>query len=246
MKKLSTENIIKFFIFVTLVTGIVLLITELTKDKDNGTNPPGTNPPGTNGTNPPGTNGTNVTNPDPKISEEAQIFLDKHNEYRLNAEYPLLKWSKSLENQATEYAKQLNSTNTFVHGNYYNTNCKGNGYSDECGQNISRITGGSEIMTADAVDRWYNECVNYNNVPTTENDMKKYIKSGKQIGHYTQVMWKDAKLVGCGIRGSIGNCLYDTGNVLGQYESNVPKPGRGKCNKTTKMINGAGRFMKQK
>ena len=43
-------------------------------------------------------------------------------------------------------------------------------------------------------------------------------------GHYTQLMWRDAKKVGCGIsdNSQIAACLYDIGNEIGEFGNNVP------------------------
>jgi hypothetical protein len=80
---------------------------------------------------------------------------------------------------------------------------------------------------SDMVEMWYGEEKNYN-----------YSKPGFSMttGHFTQVVWKTAKQVGCGycpncvVNTSIGSCngifvcQYDSGNMIGQFTKNVPPP----------------------
>ena len=46
-----------------------------------------------------------------------------------------------------------------------------------------------------------------------------------EVFHYTQVVWKGVKKVGCGMVGNVSNYLYDRGNLLGDFPGNVPPPG---------------------
>lgn len=85
---------------------------------------------------------------------------------------------------------------------------------------MEKVTGGSAGV--DAVDRWYAECPNYKSVPSKPSDFT----GGPEIGYYTQVVWKDAKKVGCAAVGSIAACLYDYGNMLGEFDIDVPPPGK--------------------
>ena len=62
---------------------------------------------------------------------------------------------------------------------------------------------------------WYNEVQNYN--------YNGDYQSGK--GHFTQLVWKGSKNLGCGIacgKGCYVTCnYYPAGNYLGMFESNV-------------------------
>jgi pathogenesis-related protein 1 len=78
-------------------------------------------------------------------------------------------------------------------------------------------------MTA-AVDAWYDEVSNYNyNTGTSIN--------GNEIGHFTQVVWKDTTAIGCGstycsnLGGTFYVCdYYPPGNYAGEYTANVLPP----------------------
>jgi len=71
------------------------------------------------------------------------------------------------------------------------------------------------------------------------------VYNGKEIGHYTQVVWADNDLVGCGWHDCGGNnmqlvCRYSTGNIISQsvYQpgssESKPKPTTVKKTTTTK------------
>jgi hypothetical protein len=73
-----------------------------------------------------------------------------------------------------------------------------------------------------AIDVWYNEVSKYN-----------YNRPGfsPATGHFTQVVWKSTKSIGCakkfcpGSNWTIYICNYDPpGNYQGQYEKNVLPP----------------------
>lgn len=64
------------------------------------------------------------------------------------------------------------------------------------------------INAADVVSAWADEAQDYHYASNT------YCKAGKQCGHYTQVVWRDTKQVGCGMslcpnQAQIWVCNYD-------------------------------------
>lgn len=134
-------------------------------------------------------------------------WIKKHNFYRSKVGYPGLNWSEELAQQSERYAKQLNSSGEFKHGDYNNSNC----FQKKCGQNLEKTIGVN--ASVNAVDNWYNECNKYTG------------KFSEDAGHYTQLIWKDAKKVGCASVGTIAACLYDKGNILGEFVENVPEMG---------------------
>ena len=146
----------------------------------------------------------------PKINEENWLY--EHNKYRKRLNHPLLVWNKNLENQSSKYAALLKNTNIFKHGDYCNPICRGskcNNHGFRCGQNLEK-TFGYIPTPATVVNNWYNECKKYEGKPSEDS------------GHYTQLIWKNAKQVGCSIQGDISACLYDTGNILGEFGKNIP------------------------
>jgi hypothetical protein len=158
-------------------------------------------------------------NGDGKSDDMVQVWLNAHNKYR--GDNNKLSWDFDLAKQAESYATKLSNSNSFAHGDLCNKNCTGSACAggSKCGQNLEKASG--KVVIGQAVDRWYNECSNYKLAPTTPEEFR----SQGEVFHYTQVVWKDAKKVGCGTVGGISNCLYDRGNILGNFSDNVPPPG---------------------
>jgi uncharacterized protein YkwD len=78
-----------------------------------------------------------------------------------------------------------------------------------------------------ASQSWYGENANYNYTTGTS------IVSGQVIGHFTAMIWKNAKYIGIGVSEAYVNGYYvavvvteysPVTNVLRQYIQNVPKP----------------------
>lgn len=148
---------------------------------------------------------------------DCQAWLDAHNKYR---DTPLT-WDTNLASQAKEYSGKLNSIGSIHHGDLCNPNCTGSSCSGghTCGQNLEQSP--EPVDAGSAVDRWYNECSMYKSPPTTPGEFNKQ----GEVFHYTQVVWKGTKKVGCGMVGNVSSCLYDRGNLLGDFHENVPPPG---------------------
>ena len=104
----------------------------------------------------------------------------------------------------------------------------GNSYNNQwLGQNLY-VCGGMTPTADSVLEGWYTEEeVNYDyNTGTSKN--------GGVIGHFTQVVWKNSKQIGCaiaqgnwsGYRNSYYVCCnyFPGGNILGQYTKNVDKP----------------------
>lgn len=147
---------------------------------------------------------------------EIQQWLQAHNHYRNLHGVPSVTWSATVALSAQAWA---------------NT-CPSNHSSSGYGENIVFAT---YIMTIpNVVKLWYDEepLYDYNNPgfsPAT--------------GHFTQVVWKSTKEIGCGYRGGCGGswpnvwvCQYDpAGNYTGSFADNVfpkssPPPPPGKVN----------------
>jgi glioma pathogenesis-related protein 2 len=125
--------------------------------------------------------------------------LSKHNALRAKHGVPALSWSGKLANTAQEWANKC----VFEHSN--------NGL----GENLAQ---GDGFPPAQFVQDWYDEIGQY--------DFNNPGFSGG-TGHFTQVVWKDTKQVGCGIAqcdgGALLVCNYSpAGNMEGQYPDNVP------------------------
>uniref|UniRef100_A0A0K0DZE9 SCP domain-containing protein n=1 Tax=Strongyloides stercoralis TaxID=6248 RepID=A0A0K0DZE9_STRER len=117
---------------------------------------------------------------------------------------------KALEKQAQNYANKLAKDNRgLVHS-------KSNG---KYGENLAWGSGSnSKSIALKSPQMWYDEYKLYNFNKAT-------FSSG--TGHFTQVVWKGSKSIGCGIAKSNGGgtftvCQYKpAGNMMGQFKQNV-------------------------
>ena len=139
------------------------------------------------------------------ISEsDANTLLNTHNAYRAKHCVPNLTWSPQLAAQAQAWADQCPSTG-FKHSDGWNKQ-------PPYGENLAW---GTNRPAKNAVDAWYGEISSYNfNTP----------KYSNAVGHFTQVIWRESKQLGCGMSVCNGQnywvCQYSpSGNW------NVDKPG---------------------
>jgi len=135
----------------------------------------------------------------------AERFVDAHNRVRAKHCAPPLAWSPKLAQVAQSWANKLRDKGcVFGHsGGQY-------------GENLAAGTAG--VLDPEAtVKMWYDEIAKYR-FPDGGFSM--------QTGHFTQVVWRGTKQVGCGHVSCKGNdiwvCNYDpAGNWDGQYRENV-------------------------
>lgn len=148
--------------------------------------------------------GSNSRPPSEGLSDKIEAILAEHNKYRAEVGVPPLQWSENLAASAQQWANHLAVTGTF------------NQHSG-AGENLANSTAGAYSVTQ-LIDLWGNE--------------KQYFKNGifpdvstttdwKNIGHYTQVIWRNTREVGCGLASGHGNdvlvCQYNpAGNFIGQ------------------------------
>ena len=137
-------------------------------------------------------------------------LLDRHNLYRSKHQAPALTRLTALETIAQAYSEKLVSLGYLVHssntlnGNYIGENLY-------FGYNAG-------YLGHKPVDAWYDEIKDYDFA-------KSEFTSG--TGHFTQVVWKNSKQVGCGVAcGKNDYCYvtcnyYPAGNYLGQFRTNV-------------------------
>jgi uncharacterized protein YkwD len=141
----------------------------------------------------------------PVSSEDAKALVEAHNRVRARHCAPPLAWSSELATSAQKWARALGDRG-----------CALQHSGGAHGENLA--AGTSSIMDpASVVGLWYGEVKGYS-----------FRRPGfsMKAGHFTQVVWRDTKRVGCGRASCDGIdlwvCQYDPpGNVEDQYRENV-------------------------
>ena len=133
----------------------------------------------------------------PSLSSE---MLAAHNSIRHNLGLARLAWSEALAARAQEWAQNLLERNQFSHS-----------AKSPFGENLFAITG-ARASPGDVVNEWAMESRNY--------DYRSNRCKGT-CGHYTQIVWRDTKEVGCGVarggRREVWVCEYNPpGNWIGK------------------------------
>lgn len=127
-------------------------------------------------------------------------MLAAHNAVRAKVGVPALTWSDKLAAVAQQWANTLIAKNQFAH------------HPDpQYGENLFEISG-APATPSRVVDAWASEAGNYNHSTNTCNG---------RCGHYTQIVWRDTKAVGCGVARAhnreVWVCEYEPhGNVAGE------------------------------
>ena len=135
--------------------------------------------------------------PQPGPSRE---ILAAHNTLRARFKVPPLVWSNELAQYAQEWANRLVATERLAHRP-----------NPVYGENIFLVHG-ADVTPSAVVAAWASEARNYN-----------YQSNSCQgrCGHYTQLIWRDTKKVGCGAAvkddTQVWVCNYDPpGNIAGE------------------------------
>ncbi|XP_053664095.1 uncharacterized protein LOC128713264 [Anopheles marshallii] len=136
--------------------------------------------------------------------------LERHNELRAKHSAQPLQLDAGLCEFAQQWADNLVRRNVLEHRS-----------NNKYGENLYAAFGKSQVSGADAVDSWYDEIKCYTfGVPNPSNF--------SQVGHFTQVVWKNSRNLGVGIAVQGTKvyvvCNYDPpGNYGGQYPANVTR-----------------------
>lgn len=131
---------------------------------------------------------------------DARALLAPQNAVRASVGEPPLRWSDRLAGVARQWADHLVTTGKFEHR-----------VGDRYGENLYEITGG--IATPQqVVAAWADEAQEY--------DLRTNSCSGAMCGHYTQIVWRTTRSVGCGVASGgtrqVWVCEYDPpGNWVG-------------------------------
>ena len=130
----------------------------------------------------------------------AREMLAAHNAVRAKVGVPALKWSETLAGVAQEWANTLIAERRFEHRP-----------KSKYGENMYRTDGG-QTTPAKVVERWASEASGF--------DYKSNRCKG-ECGHYTQLVWRATKEVGCAVARDrsreVWVCEYaPPGNYVGQ------------------------------
>ncbi|KAJ3089251.1 hypothetical protein HK102_006835 [Quaeritorhiza haematococci] len=159
------------------------------------------------------------SSPNPSTSTSSPIdseALAAHNQYRSSKGVPALSWSADLASGAQAYASQLASTGTFQHSQDAGLKVGENLFKSWSSGEFGGGRGGGNAGV-EAVEAWASERNEY------ETAGEPPVCSGGvgTVGHWTQMIWRDTREVGCGVGESGGTtvvvCRYSPpGNRCGQ------------------------------
>lgn len=199
--------------------------------------------------------------PQPMIPSRPSQDLKPETQGRFNSPYPMLNyhnkirtanglnplvWDHHLATKAEEWGQYLKENERCRIRHPTNSKSEQDKYlPDRMGQNLymgfRAPTNPDENWAKNAASGWFDECQFYDTKLMDSNGIPKNFTSPpeKQVGHFTQMMWKPTKKVGCAhiefdqdcdktAYGRVGEgtgkiivCNYDVGNVSGQFEENV-------------------------
>ena len=156
------------------------------------------------------------------LEQVRKDLLDRHNYYRAKHQAPNLERLAALDTIAQSYSEKLASLWYLVHS----SNTLNGNY---IGENLYFGYNAGYLGTK-PVDAWYDEIKDYS-------FEKSEFTSG--TGHFTQVIWKNTRQVGCGVACNSKDYCYVTcnyypgGNYLGQFRANVLPLSEGTSEDTT-------------
>ena len=158
-----------------------------------------------------------TTTPAPtSVSVPTNEWLDEHNKHKKNhCTEPLYTWSVELENAAKAWADGCHLKNGVPCHETDTAECPG-ARGSPYGENIAasgpvRDVGQAAHTPKEAVHWWYSEISNYNyNAPELK------LANPGMNGHFTQVVWKASRLLGCaqaacriqGVMQTLSVCKY--------------------------------------
>jgi pathogenesis-related protein 1 len=140
--------------------------------------------------------------------EDAKKMLRLHNQVRAEVGVGPLRWSENLADYAQRWADHLAATRCGLEHRP-----RSGKWRAEFGENLFMGTLGY-YGVADAVMGWAEEKELYPGGP--------YQAGWRGVGHYTQMVWRNTRTVGCATSVCKGNlvvvCNYDPpGNYIGEY-----------------------------
>lgn len=136
-------------------------------------------------------------------------ILGAHNAERARLKLPGLDWNPHLEREAQEWAEHLARRGRLEHADYHTRG--------GTGENLWMGTSGGWDVEG-MVGMFIDERQNYRHARFPD-----VSRTGNwaDVGHYTQIVWRDTREVGCALASSRGNDVlvcryYPAGNVMGR------------------------------
>ena len=143
----------------------------------------------------------------------ANMVLAVHNRERAAVGVPPLVWSDKLAADAKPYAEHLLTTAELEHPSQEWVDAHPNSVPGYEGENLAWRGNTTTVPIAQMQQGWISEKNNYHGEPGDFNG----------VGHYTQMVWRDTKEVGCAAASGgphgrdVLDCRYSpVGNILGQ------------------------------
>lgn len=146
---------------------------------------------------------------------EQQALVERHNHWRAQVGVPALRWSDELARSSAQWAARLgrggqcdmtHSGREDVGENLYWASPLSSSDGDDTVQ---------DIAASEVVDSWGEESKDYSYA-------RNRCRAGQVCGHYTQLVWKDTREVGCARqvcsdRAQVWVCQYrPAGNYVGE------------------------------
>lgn len=142
-------------------------------------------------------------------ADRAARILALHNAERRRVDVPDLAWNPHLEREAAEWARYLSSRGLLQHADDLTRN--------GTGENLWMGTAGGWDVDG-MVGMFLEERRHYRHAAFPD-----VSRTGNwvDVGHYTQIVWRDTREVGCAVASARGNdvlvCRYfPAGNVMGR------------------------------
>lgn len=140
-----------------------------------------------------------------------QRLLYAHNTERARVALPSMQWDAELSADAAQWARHLATTGQFEHFEEFSDD------PDAQGENLWMGTRGA-FAPETMVGHWIAEKKDFKPGVFPNNSRTGDVED---VGHYTQIMWRDTTRMGCAIARSAEDeylvCRYSaTGNVIGE------------------------------
>lgn len=154
------------------------------------------------------------------LAGDASQWVAEHNKYRCMHGVPPLKWSEALAKGAKDYIWE----NPKLHqGNLEHSE---NHYSEwVAAENLYYYwtSGNGKATPADSVKEWYEESDDCKGGAEKFTDGCAHGVGGKMVGHFTAMIWKGAKEIGCATNkhGTVTICRYKAGDTFSLDTPNV-------------------------